>query len=59
MVERNPAAIERLSERERTLILAILATRPRPSRLTLNSNEALDSGEQQSKSQVHSLRGHD
>jgi hypothetical protein len=36
-------ATERLSERERTLILAILATRPQPSRLVLSSKYPFDS----------------
>jgi len=40
----NRDATERLSERERTLILAILATRPQPSRLMLHSKYMLDSG---------------
>jgi hypothetical protein len=38
-------ATERSSERERTLILAILATRPSPGRLVLNSQHAFDSAE--------------
>jgi hypothetical protein len=41
-------ATERSSERERTLILAILAilaTRPSPARLVLNSQHAFDSAE--------------
>jgi len=37
MVERIHRATERSSERERTLILAILATQLQPSRLVLNS----------------------
>jgi hypothetical protein len=43
MVKRNPSRHRTPERRERTLILAILATRPQPSRLVLSSKYPFDS----------------